>query len=229
MATPDELRQEMVSRQIVSRGVTDEHTLRAMRTVPREEFVPPDLAHLAYEDGPLPIEEGQTISQPLIVAVMIEALEVKPDDRALEIGAGSGYAAAVLGRIAREVIAVERFESLAASARRRMERLGYHNVQVVSGDGTLGWAPGAPYDAILVSAGGPEVPKSLLDQLAPGGRLVIPVGDDTRSQQLLRIRRTDHNQYKQERLGRVQFVPLIGTHGWTREVKGMPDTHTFGR
>jgi protein-L-isoaspartate(D-aspartate) O-methyltransferase len=213
-------RREMVERQIASRGVVDLRTLDAMRTVPREEFVPRELAEFAYDDAPLPIEESQTISQPFIVAVMIEALEVRPTDRALEIGAGSGYAAAVLGRVAREVFAVERFESLARLAGRRMERLEYDNVHILCGDGTLGWPEHAPYDVIMVSAGGPEVPQSLLDQLAIGGRLVIPVGTEPRSQDLLRIRRTGEHRFEEESLGRVQFVPLIGTEGWSLD--GLP-------
>src|SRR5690606_34569690 len=140
-----------------------------------ERFVSEDLAEFAYEDAPLPIEEGQTISQPLMVALMIEALQVKPTDRALEIGAGSGYAAAVLSRVAKEVYAVERFQTLADLARQRMRQLGYSNVQVLCGDGTLGWPEHAPYDAIMVSAGGPDAPESLPRQLAIGGRLAIPV------------------------------------------------------
>ena len=213
-------RQMMVDRQIVSRGITDPRTLDAMRTVPREAFVPPELAEFAYEDAPLPIEEGQTISQPLIVALMVEALQLQPEDRVLEIGAGSGYAAAVLSRVAAEVYAVERFESLAARAQERMVGLGYDNVHIHCADGTLGWARHAPYQAIMVSAGGPEVPESLLQQLDIGGRLVIPVGNEPRSQDLLRIRRTGEHSYEEESLGRVQFVPLIGTEGWSLD--GLP-------
>ncbi|MHC5026148.1 MAG: protein-L-isoaspartate(D-aspartate) O-methyltransferase [Planctomycetota bacterium] len=209
-----EQRRRMVERQIEARGVSGERTLEAMRTVPREQFVQTHLVEFAYEDAPLPIEEGQTISQPFIVALMIDALDPQPGDRVLEIGAGSGYAAAVLSRVVREVYAVERHESLATRVRERMGRLGYPNVSLHCGDGTLGWREHAPYDAILVSAGGPEVPESLLQQLAIGGRLVIPVGTDLRSQELLRIRRTGEHAYEEDRLGRVQFVPLIGTEGW---------------
>jgi protein-L-isoaspartate(D-aspartate) O-methyltransferase len=215
-------RQQMVERQIAARGVTDARTLDAMRAVPRERFVPDNLVEFAYEDVPLPIEEGQTISQPLIVATMIEALELEPGDRALEIGAGSGYAAAVLSRVADEVYAVERFETLANLARTRMKRLGYDNVHILCGDGTLGWPEHAPYAGIMVSAGGPAVPESLLRQLAIGGRLVIPVGSETRSQDLLRIRRTGVHDYDEESLGRVQFVPLIGTEGWGGSLDGLP-------
>lgn len=213
MMAHDVRRREMVNRQIASRGIADPATLEAMRTVPRDEFVPHELAEFAYEDTPLPIEESQTISQPYIVALMVEALGVKPTDRALEIGAGSGYAAAVLGRVAREVFAVERFESLAELARRRMERLEYDNVHIICSDGTLGWPEHAPYDVIMVSAGGTEVPPSLIDQLAVGGRLVIPVGSKPRAQKLLRIVRTGEHQFKEEPLSRVQFVPLIATRG----------------
>lgn len=208
-------RRRMVERQIAARGVRSPRVLAAMESVPRERFVPDHLLESAYDDAPLPIGAGQTISQPYVVALMIEALEIAPDHRVLEIGAGSGYAAAVLGRMAREVFAVERHQGLATAAQERMTRLGYDNVHIRCGDGTLGWADHAPYDRVLVSAGGPEVPPSLREQLAIGGRLVIPVGADPRSQQLLRIRRTGPSSYERESLGRVQFVPLIGSEGWS--------------
>lgn len=217
MSKMDARRRRMVERQIVSRGVTHRRTLEAMRTVPRERFVPERLVGFAYEDAPLPIEEGQTISQPLIVAMMVEALELKPEDRVLEIGAGSGYAAAVLSRVAREVFAIERFAKLADRARERVKSLGYDNLEIIRADGTLGWPAHAPYDAILVSAGGPEPPKSLLNQLAIGGRLVIPVGSSPRSQELVRIRRDGERKYSQESLGQVQFVPLIGSEAWAAD------------
>lgn len=184
--------------------------LEAMRVVPREEFVPEDSRDEAYEDRPLPIGEGQTISQPYVVALMIEALSVDADDRVLEVGAGSGYAAAVLGRVARDVYAIERHASLARAASERMRRLGYDNVQVREGDGTLGWAEEAPFDAILVSAGGPEVPPALLAQLVPGGRLVIPLGDPTKDQELVRLERRAGGAVVRESLGHVRFVPLVG-------------------
>jgi protein-L-isoaspartate(D-aspartate) O-methyltransferase len=206
----------MVERQIARRGVGDPRVLEAMRAVPRETFLPDSLAELAYDDTPLPIEEEQTISQPYIVALMAEALELEPADRVLEIGAGSGYAAAVLSRIAREVYTVERHESLAGLARERLRRLGYGNVQVLHGDGTLGWPEHAPYDAIVVAAGGPDVPRSLQEQLAPGGRLVIPIGSDPRTQELIRVRRTGPDQWEREDLGAVRFVPLVGAQGWHR-------------
>jgi protein-L-isoaspartate(D-aspartate) O-methyltransferase len=215
------LRKEMVDRQIAARDVRDQRVLEALRTVPREAFVPERLAEFAYDDTPLPIGEEQTISQPFVVALMAEALEIQPGDKVLEIGAGSGYAAAVLSRLAREVWTVERHPSLAREARERMERLGYRNVYVLHGDGTLGWPEQAPYDAIVVAAGGPEIPPALLDQLAPGGRLVIPIGPDLRTQNLVRVRRRQDGTVVREDLGGVRFVPLIGAQGWREEGGGL--------
>ena len=217
-----EERLRMVERQIESRGVTDPNILRAMATVPREEFVAAHLRDYAYEDAPLPIEDGQTISQPFVVALMIDALDVQPGDRVLEIGAGSGYAAAVLGQMADSVYAIERHQKLAEIAAKRMDRLGYDNVEILHGDGTQGLIERAPFDAILVSAGGPDVPKSLREQLAIGGRLVIPVGEEPRMQELLHVRRTDEHTFEQRSLGRVQFVPLIGSEGWAAEEPTAP-------
>jgi protein-L-isoaspartate(D-aspartate) O-methyltransferase len=209
----------MVERQIVARGVSDPRVLAAMREVPREAFVPASLAELAYEDAPLPIEEAQTISQPFIVASMAEALELSPGDRVLEIGAGSGYAAAVLSRLAASVYTVERHPALAEGARQRLAELGYDNVSVLCGDGTLGWPEHAPYDGIIVAAGGPDVPPSLLAQLAPGGRLVIPIGATPREQELVRVRRygPGPEDFRRESLGAVRFVPLVGAEGWQEE------------
>lgn len=203
----------MVDEQIRARGVRDPRVLAALSAVPREAFLAPQLAEVAYADSALPIEAGQTISQPFIVAVMSEALELQPSDRVLEIGAGSGYAAAVLAHLASEVYTVERHAELAEIARERLERLGYRNVHVKHGDGTLGWAEHAPFDGIVVAAGGPRVPKSLLDQLAIGGRLVMPVGRGY-GQQLVRITRNAETEFVGEDLGAVQFVPLIGQEGW---------------
>jgi protein-L-isoaspartate(D-aspartate) O-methyltransferase len=183
--------------------------LTAMRRVPRECFVRANLAGSAYVDRPLPIEADQTISQPYIVALMIEALALHPDDRVLEVGTGSGYAAAVLGEIARNVYTIERHAVLAAQATDRLARLGYDHVHVRHGDGTQGWPEHAPYDAILVSAGGPHVPPALLDQLAPGGRLVIPIDTPPSGQDLRVIRRTGEREYDERSLGPVRFVPLV--------------------
>ena len=211
----NEDRERMVATQIEARGITDPLVLDAMRIVPRERFVPASLAKFAYDDGPLPIGHGQTISQPYIVAVMAQAAGLKPGARALEIGTGSGYGAAVLSRIAAEVYTVERVGALAAAARASLAKLGYANVHVLEGDGSLGWADHAPYDAIVVTAGGPRVPRTLLNQLAAGGRLVMPVGPVARHQRLVRVTRTDAHEYAYEDLEEVAFVPLIGAEGWT--------------
>ena len=202
---------------IARRGVRDPAVLAAMRKVPREHFVTADRAHRAYDDTPLPIGEGQTISQPYIVAAMTEALQLRAPDRVLEVGTGSGYAAAVLAVIAAEVYTVECLERLAESARRRLEELGFKNVHVRHGDGSLGWPEHAPYDAIVVTAGGPDVPRSLLRQMAVGGRLVMPVGSTTRSQRLVRVVRADGETYDREWLEDVAFVPLIGAEGWSAD------------
>jgi len=207
-------RERMIKEQLEARGLRDPAVLAAMRGVPREEFVPLHLLGLAYKDGPLPIDEGQTISQPYIVAYMTEALELSDSDRVLEIGTGSGYAAAVLSRIVRRVQSVERLDGLAVSARTRLHRLGFSNIDVHVGDGTLGWPAAAPYDAIVVTAGAPEIPPPLLTQLAVGGRLVIPVGRTPTMQSLLRVRRVSEEEYRQEDLMGVMFVPLIGAAGW---------------
>ena len=179
----------MVRHQVAARGIRDERVLGALREVPREAFMREDLAEFAYDDTALPIEAGQTISQPYIVAVMIEALRTRPDDRVLEIGAGSGYAAAVLSRVVREVYTVERHSELAALAAERLECLGHHNVHVLHGDGSKGLPEHAPYEGIVVAAGGPHVPAELREQLAVGGRLVIPIGPHPRLQHLTRVTR----------------------------------------
>lgn len=208
------LRDEMVEKAIFRRGVRSELVLNAMRAVPREAFLPDQLREFAYQDSPLPIEEGQTISQPYIVAFMTEALALQGGERILEIGAGSGYAAAVLSRIAGDVYTVERIGQLAEKAASTLADLGYHNVHVRHEDGTKGWPEHAPYDGIVVAAGGPEIPESLKEQLKIGGRLVIPVGRDPRVQELVRVTRISENRYDREDLADVRFVPLIGEEGW---------------
>ena len=206
-------RKLMVDRHIRARGVRDPRVLDALGSVPREAFVPSDLVEHAYEDRPLLIEAGQTISQPYIVAVMTEALALKPTDKVLEIGTGSGYAAAVLARVVDHVNTIERHAELAEIASERLARLGFANVDVRCGDGTLGWPEEAPFDAIVIAAGGPDVPRTLLDQLAIGGRLVMPVGTAS-AQELVRVTRASTTEFRREDLGAVQFVPLIGAEGW---------------
>jgi protein-L-isoaspartate(D-aspartate) O-methyltransferase len=207
-------RERMVREQIEARGFYDQAVLKALRSVPREAFVLPAYRHFAYDDTPLPIPGQQTISQPYVVALMLRALRLKPENRVLEVGAGSGYAAALLSRIVREVYTVERLEVLVNYARQRLAELGYNNVTVRQGDGSRGWPEHAPYDGIVVAAGGPSVPASLKAQLAIGGRLVIPVGVSTRSQDLLLLLRHGEHEYEERNLGPVAFVPLIGDEGW---------------
>jgi protein-L-isoaspartate(D-aspartate) O-methyltransferase len=207
-------RDRMVRHQIEGRGVRDLRVLAAMREVPREAFVPPGLQEFAYEDSPLPIEAGQTISQPFIVAEMIESLELRGGERVLDIGTGSGYAAAVLARIAGEVYSVERHAELVELARARFAELGIHNVHVLHGDGTLGWPEHAPYDAVVAAAGGPDVPSALRDQLKVGGRLVIPIGPTPREQKLIRETKVASRKMSRTDLGGVRFVPLVGAAGW---------------
>ena len=215
MATSeDKLRERFVSEQIEARGVRDARVLAAMRKVPRERFVPEHLKDEAYADSPLPIGGGQTISQPYIVAFMIEALGLRGGEKVLEIGAGSGYAAAVLAEIAGEVFTVERIAQLAERAATNLADAGYTNVHVRHADGTEGWSDQAPFDAILVSAGAPDIPKSLMRQLAVGGHMVIPVGSDPRAQELIRVTRRDEDEYEREDIADVRFVPLIGKEGW---------------
>jgi protein-L-isoaspartate(D-aspartate) O-methyltransferase len=208
------LRDEMVEHHIAARGVRSENVLKAMRKVRREAFLPANLQEFAYDDAPLPIAEGQTISQPYIVALMAEALALEGGERVLEIGTGSGYAAAVLAEIARDVFTVERIGQLAEKAAAALAGQGYENVHVLHGDGTRGWPEHAPYDAIVVAAGGPKIPDSLRAQLKIGGRLVIPVGHDVRAQELVRVTRVSENDYRREDLADVRFVPLLGHEGW---------------
>lgn len=204
----------MVRRQIRARGVRDKALLKAMKQVPREHFVPKALREFAYDDGPLPIGEAQTISQPYIVGLMIEAAALTPRSRVLEIGAGSGYCVAIMSRLAAMVFAIERNPTLAAELGPKLQRLGCTNVELREGDGSLGWPQKAPFDAILVSAGAPKVPEVLLEQLAPGGRLVVPVADGEDSQRLLRLVRTETGTFEEGDLGGVRFVPLIGAEGF---------------
>lgn len=211
------LRRRMVEDQLKARGIVDPRVLDAMAHVPRDLFIPAHLRHDAYEDGPLPIGEGQTISQPYIVAFMAEACELMPGDRVLEIGTGSGYGAAVLGRIVESgcVITIERHAPLAARARAALAEADIDNVEVIVGDGTLGYPEAAPFDAIVATAGGPAVPDALKAQLGVGGRLVMPVGESRTYQQIVRIRRNQSDEFTEEKLTSVRFVPLIGEQGWS--------------
>ena len=206
-------REAMVASDIAARGVRDPAVLAAMRSVPREEFVAPGLRERAYDDSPLPIEARQTISQPYIVALMAEAARLGGTERVLEVGAGSGYASAILARIAAQVFAIERHQVLADLAAARLYRLGFRNVELRCGDGSAGWPEAAPFDAILVAAGGPSLPRSLLAQLAEGGRLVMPVGPGSHAQRLVRATRVGAG-FREDDLGGVVFVPLIGKEGW---------------
>jgi protein-L-isoaspartate(D-aspartate) O-methyltransferase len=208
-------RQQMVQEQMEARDIQDPLVLRAMEKTPRHLFVPPEHRRMAYSDGPLPIGHDQTISQPYIVALMTQLLELKGGERVLEIGTGSGYQAAVLAHIAREVHSVERFPDLAERAERFLRALGYHNVHVHSGDGTLGWPPFAPYQAIIVTAAAPHAPQPLLDQLGEGGQLVVPVGG--RGQQRLERWTRQGEEFEVEHLAPVAFVPLLGRYGWPEE------------
>ena len=194
-------------------GITDERVLEAMATLPRHLFVPAAIKSQAYRDNALPIAGGQTISQPFIVAKMTELLELSGSEKVLEIGAGSGYQTAILATLARKVFAIERLGLLAREAEQRLASLGFRNVVIKSGDGTNGWDAYMPYDAVLVAAGGPEIPEPLVKQLKVGGKLVIPVGEDRGSQTLIRVIRNESG-YSQENFGPCAFVPLIGQHGW---------------
>jgi protein-L-isoaspartate(D-aspartate) O-methyltransferase len=208
------LRDRMIEQQLEARGIKDRRLLDAMRQVPREAFVPARLAEFAHEDAPLPIEANQTISQPYIVAWMVEAAGIAPGDKVLEIGAGSGYAAAVMGLIAGRVISIERHPELADLAAERMKRLGYENVSILHGDGTGGLPTEAPFEAILAAASGSHVPEALTSQLAIRGVLVMPIGEPDSIQRLVKVTRTGESEFVEEDLGAVRFVPLIGAHGW---------------
>ncbi len=210
--TYDIYRQRMVDEQIIPRGITDTRVLDAMATVPRHLFVEDAMAANAYGDFPLPIGSGQTISQPYIVALMTQALQLKGDERVLEIGTGSGYQAAVLSRICEKVYTVERIDGLLGKARRIFDKLRYHNIISRIDDGTTGWEDEAPFDAIIVTAGGPYIPQPLLDQLADPGRMIIPVGEH--GYQELKLVVKEDGEVKTFTVEYVRFVDLIGTHGW---------------
>ncbi|HEX8140918.1 MAG TPA: protein-L-isoaspartate(D-aspartate) O-methyltransferase [Pyrinomonadaceae bacterium] len=209
-------RERMIERLRDHYGIRDRRVLEAMRAIPRHFFVPEALQSRAYGDHALPIDANQTISQPFIVARMTELLELDERSRVLEIGAGSGYQTAVLARLAAQVYSIERIADLARQAQARIRQLGVYNATVKCFDGTLGWSANAPYDAILVAAGGPEVPEPLMSQLQTGGRLVIPVGDSRESQRLVRVIKTEKG-YAREDHGPCAFVPLIGHYGWAQE------------
>jgi protein-L-isoaspartate(D-aspartate) O-methyltransferase len=206
-------RKEMVNLQLKTRSIHSSAVLNAMQEVSRHFFVPEDMRRYSYSDGPLSIGQGQTISQPYIVALMIQAADLAPTSTVLEIGTGSGYAAAVLSRTVKEVYTIERLPDLAQQAEKILKKLHYTNVHVKTGDGTLGWPEKGPYDAIIVTAGAPVVPESFINQLKTDGKVLIPVGDET-SQQLLRLRKLPSGKYTQEIVEYVRFVPLIGEQGW---------------
>ncbi|PIU42362.1 MAG: protein-L-isoaspartate O-methyltransferase [Candidatus Omnitrophica bacterium CG07_land_8_20_14_0_80_42_15] len=208
------LRERMVVEQLIPRGIHSERVLSAFKKVPRHAFIPELESDNTYGDFPLPIGEGQTISQPYMVALMSELLELKKDEKVLEIGTGSGYQAAILAELAGKVYSVERFENLAKSAERILEKLGYQNIKIKIGDGTLGWDEYAPYDGIIVTAGAPEIPKSLLEQLAEGGRLIIPVGGHY--SQMLTLVRNVKGKFKTLDICGCIFVPLVGKEAWSK-------------
>ena len=208
----EQLRAEMVA-DLRNQGIRDTAVLQAMGTVPREKFVPEEHLEYAYYNGPIPLPANQTISQPFVVALMLSTLRLQSHFNTLEIGTGSGYAAAVLSHLVRQVHTVERQEVLVAYAKSRLRKLGYANICIYLGDGTLGWPPAAPYDAIVVAAGGPTVPISLRNQLSENGRLIMPVGSQKKQKLLLVWRKTD-GQFGQKTLTPVRFVPLIGSEGW---------------
>ncbi|MGE5266799.1 MAG: protein-L-isoaspartate(D-aspartate) O-methyltransferase [Deltaproteobacteria bacterium] len=210
----NDARTMMVERQLERRGIRDPLVIDAMRRVPRELFVSSEFAHKAYEDRPLPIGAGQTISQPYIVACMIEALALRGGEKVLEIGGGSGYAAAVLAMIAAHVFTIERVSELAETARFNLAAASIQNVTVRCADGTDGWPEEAPFDAILVSAGAPAEPRTLMEQMKIGGRMVVPIGQDPTEQELFCIHRTAEDAFERTSLTYVRFVPLIGRQGW---------------
>lgn len=208
-------RRRMVDQQLKRRGIRDSRVLEAMIRIPRHFFVDEAQAAQAYLDSPLPIGYGQTISQPFIVALMVEALRLQPTDRVLEIGSGSGYQTAIVASLAAEVVAVERVEPLFQKGRENLARLDFQNIHLILDDGTLGWPALAPYEAVIVAAGGPRVPQPLIDQLAPGGRLIVPVGPTKTSQKLTLVIKDMAGALSREILGDCRFVALVGHHGWS--------------
>ncbi len=208
----EQLRRRMVEQQLIPRGISDPRVLEAFLKVPRHRFVQPAMQHRAYDDNPLPIGQGQTISQPLMVALMTQALRLTGRERVLEIGTGSGYQAAILAELAAQVFTVERLETLARQARQILDELHYHNIAIKIGDGTLGWAEHAPYDRIIVTAGAPAVPKTYWEQLAEDGVLVIPVGDSF--MQSLQVIEKKQGRQVRSNYGGCTFVPLVGKYGW---------------
>lgn len=209
-------RSRMVEAQLAVRGIIDKRVLDAFRKVPRHIFIKETLQNDAYNDFPLPIGCGQTISQPYMVALMTQCMELKGTERVLEIGTGSGYQTAILAELAKDVYSIEKHDELAVNARRALGGLGYTNIHINVGDGTLGWSEFSPYDAIIVTAGAPRVPKPLKEQLAEGGRLVIPVGDSY--SQVLTVIKKEKGTFKEEQICGCVFVPLVGKYGWTEKI-----------
>lgn len=212
-----DIRNKMVEAQLISRDIVDERVSEAFRKVPRHMFVKESLQQDAYNDYPLPIGCGQTISQPYMVALMTQCLELKETDKVLEIGTGSGYQSAIIGELAKEVYSVERYEELAVNAKNVLDQLGYTNIHIKTGDGTLGWEEFAPYDGIVVTAGAPDVPKTLKEQLRDGGRLVIPVGGAY--SQILKVVKRSKNKFTENEVCGCVFVPLVGKYGWDERGK----------
>jgi protein-L-isoaspartate(D-aspartate) O-methyltransferase len=210
----EQFRKKMVEHQIAARGVSGRRVLEAMHRVPRHLFIPESIRDRAYDDSPLPIGDGQTISQPYMVAWMTELLEVEEDDTILEIGTGSGYQAAILCELGKEIFSIEKYSSLAQRAEERLRSLGYDNITIRVGDGTLGWPEEAPFDGIIVTAGAPSIPEPLVEQLADGGRLVIPVGPS--GMQMLTLVQREGREYRTREEGTCVFVPLVGKFGWKR-------------
>jgi protein-L-isoaspartate(D-aspartate) O-methyltransferase len=208
------MRANMILTQLKERGIKDTAVLQAMNTIPRETFVSAPHKGMAYQDNPLPIPANQTISQPYVVALMISLLALKPDHRVLEVGTGSGYAAAILSQLVKTVYTIERHQTLIDYAQECLQTIGCENIYIHHGDGTQGWPEHAPYDGIIVAAGGPTIPTALRQQLAIGGRLIMPVGKEQRRQDLIRLTRISQDQFRKKNFGPVAFVPLIGHEGW---------------